>query len=184
MARRANSYRAHSGGQRRARQVRVIVTALAERDGQLLLTQLASGQFAGFWLLPSASVEEGAVAWAAAAMLLERTGYPVLEQKLLTVVEETKIDVHSLRFVFAVQAGERQSGNANPEIVQARWFSRAAVREVLQERDVVPTLGVMSLLRAWVDERPLLTLESLDEKAPCPCGSGFAFTGCCGWDAR
>ncbi len=184
MARRANSYRAHNVGQRRARQVRVIVTAIVERQGQLLMTQLAQGQFAGFWLLPSGTVEEGTVERAVAVMLRERTGYPALEQKLLGVVEETKLDVLSLRFVFAMQVGEREYENANPEILQARWFSREAVGEVLDERDVVPNFGVMSLLRAWVDARPLKALESLDDQALCPCGSGFAFTGCCGWDVR
>ena len=184
MARRANYYRTNSGSQRRAQNVCVIVTALAERDGSVLLAQLAQGPFAGFWLLPSATVDEGTVTRAVGEMLLERTGYPALDQRLLTVQEETKIGVLALRFVFTVRAGERESGSIDPEIVQARWFTRDAVREVLEERDVVPTLGVMALLRTWLEERTPASLETPDEQARCPCGSGFSFAGCCGWDSR
>jgi NADH pyrophosphatase NudC (nudix superfamily) len=164
--------------------VRVITTALVERDGYLLLTQLAAGRFAGFWLLPSATAEEGTVEQTSLRMVWERTGYPVLEQQLVSVIEEPKPGVLALRFLFRSRVGERDAAVSDPEIAQTRWFSRAAVREVLAERDVVPNLGVMSVLRAWAEGATPRPLELLVEDTPCPCGTGFGYRGCCGWDAR
>lgn len=164
--------------------MRVIATALVEQDDGLLLVQLAQGPFAGFWLLPSATAEEGTVEATARRMVMERTGYPVTDQRLVSVVEEPKTGVLALRFVFRTQVGERVAEVEDREIVQARWFSRTAASEVLEERDVVPNLGVMSLIRAWVDGRQLSPLELLVEDACCPCGSGFVYRNCCGWDAR
>lgn len=184
MARRANLSRVNNWPRRRERETRVIVAALVEREEHLLLTQLARGRFAGFWLLPSSSVESGTVAESVGRMVQERTGYEVRQSHLLCVQEEPKVDVLALRFVFHVTVGERESAVADPEISQARWFSRAAVQEVLEERDVVPNLGVMTLIRAWCDKTPLCMLEALSEEAWCPCGSGHHFRGCCGWDAR
>lgn len=183
MRRRVNSSRVNNRQQAR-QQTRVIVTALTERDDHLLLAQLARGRFAGFWLLPSATVEEGTVVDTARKMMPERTGYPVLDQRLVSVVEEPKIGVLALRFVFRTQVIEPASELTDMEIVQARWFSRDAVREVLAERDIVPNLGVMSLIRSWVEGMALSPLELLVEDALCPCGSGFGFRGCCGWDAQ
>ena len=169
---------------RQGQQLRVIATALTEREDTLLLVQLALGRFAGFWLLPSATPEDGPVEAAARRMLPERTGYPVGELSLASVVEEPKIGVLALRFVFRAVVAEPPRPVDDPDIVQARWFSRDAVREVLEERDVVPNLGVMSLLRAWAEGVALAPLELLPEDAQCPCGSGFGFRGCCGWDAK
>lgn len=177
--RRANSYRANN---RQA--ARVIVTALAERDEQLLLVQLAQGRFAGFWLLPSASVDEGTAVEAARRMMPERTGYPVTAQRLVSVIEEPRAGVLALRFVFAVELGEVAGAHDDRDIARACWFSRDAAREVLAERDVVPTLGVMSLIRAWTEGTELQPLELLTEEARCPCGSGFGYRGCCGWDNK
>lgn len=182
MGHRANSFKLNRRPP--AQQTRVIVTALAERDAQVLLVQLARGRFAGFWLLPSATVEEGTVTETARRMLPERTGYPVVEQQLASVVEEPKPEVLALRFVLRTRVGEATGERLHEDIAQARWFSRDAAGEVLEERDVVPTLGVMALIRAWADGMPLRPLELLIEDASCPCGSGHAYRGCCGWDAR
>lgn len=157
---------------------------IAERDDHLLLCQLTRGEYAGFWLLPSASVDDGTVQQTALAMLPERTGYAAESLELLSVVEEPKVRALSLRFVFSAQVREPQGTHTDTDIVQARWFSRAAVREVLNERDVVPNLSVMALVRAWADGRALQPLEVLDENALCPCGSGYRFRGCCGWDVK
>jgi len=184
MRRQANSYRANRHPRRQCQTIRLIATALIERDDALLLVQLAKGPFAGFWLLPSSSVDEGTVEVTARRMVLERTGYPVIEQQLLGVLEEPKPDVLALRFVFRATVGEREAGVGDAEITQARWFMREAVHEVLEERDVVPNLGVMSLIRSWVEGMTLRPLELLVEDALCPCGSGERFRGCCGWDAK
>jgi ADP-ribose pyrophosphatase YjhB (NUDIX family) len=165
------------------RAVRAVATVLAERDGSLLLCQLARGPYAGFWLLPSAAVETGTVAETARTVLPLRTGYAG-ELTLAGVLEEPRLTALSLRFVFRAAQVAEQGPKADPEILQARWFTRAAVTEVLAERDVVPTLGVMALLRAWVDDTPLDALEVVVDDMQCPCGSGFSFKGCCGWDAK
>ncbi len=158
-------------------------TALVERDDHLLLCQLARGEYAGFWLLPSASVDEGTVQQTAAAMLPERTGYLAETLGLVSVVEEPKVQALSLRIVFAATVKEPQAEHGDTDIMQARWFAKAAAGEVLEERDVVPNLGVMALIRAWADGVPLQLLELLDENALCPCGSGYRYRGCCGWDS-
>ncbi len=184
MGRRASSFRVNNRRARSGQECRVIVTALAEREDHLLLAQLARGPFAGFWLLPSATPDEGTVDDTARRLLPERTGYAVTDQRLVSVVEEPKIGVLALRFVFQAAVAESAGAIEDGEIVQARWFSRDAVCEVLEERDVVPNLGVMSLVRAWADGMPLPTLALVREDALCPCGSGFGYRGCCGWDAR
>ena len=182
MGHRVNLFRPSSRvTQRRAR---VIVTALAEHDDRLLMVQLARGRFSGFWLLPSATVEEGTVEETARNMLLERTGYAAVEQHLACVQEEPRADVLSLRFVFATQVEEKAAGPSDLEIAKASWITREMAREVLSERDVVPTLGVMRLVRAWADNLVLPPLDTLDNEMPCPCSSGFAYRGCCGWDAH
>jgi ADP-ribose pyrophosphatase YjhB (NUDIX family) len=162
--------------------VRLIATALIEREGNLLLVQLAKGSLAGFWLLPSATVEDGSVEQTAQTMILERTGHPVRAMELLSVLEESRPDVLLLRFLFRAEVGAREAAIADPEIVQARWFSRTAVLEVLEERDVVPNLGVMSVLRAWADGVIPRPLEPILHDALCPCGSGDRYRSCCGWE--
>lgn len=184
MAHRASLSKVNRRIRRPGQETRVITTALVEQDDNLLLVQLARGRFAGYWLLPSTSVEEGTVEQNSARMVFERSGYPVAESQLVSVVEELRAGVLALRFVFRTRVGERDAAVSDPDIAQARWFAREAVREVLEERDVVPTLGVMALIRSWADEIPLRPLESLVEDALCPCGSGFRYTGCCGWDAK
>ncbi len=164
--------------------MRAIATALVEHHGHLLLCQLARGEYAGFWLLPSASVDDGTVLQTAQRMLPERTGYTATALELVSVVEEPKTNALSLRFVFAAAVADPQAEHSDTDILQARWFSRAAARELLAERDVVPNLGVMSLVRAWADGITPRPLELLDESAPCPCGSGYGFRGCCGWDSK
>jgi len=174
----------------------VIVTALVEQADELLLVQLARGRFAGFWLLPSATVEQNAIEQTLCRMLQERTGYaaqsgtvlPAREARngyaLLTVLEEPHVNGYALRFVFRARVSESVGQPTDGDIAAARWFSRAAVGTVPEERDVVPTLGVMSLLRAWAEGKTPLALESLHDDMLCPCGSGFNYAGCCGWDAR
>ncbi len=182
MRRRANSFRANSRQQPRSPQARLIVTALIEHDEHLLLVQLARGRFAGFWLLPSATVES-TIEETLRQQIPERTGYPVIAQRLLSVIEERRVDVHAVRFVFHTQVGDSQGQPADSEIARVHWFSRATACTVLAERDVVPTLAVMSLIRGWAEGISLAPLESLREDVLCPCGSGFNYPGCCGWDA-
>lgn len=162
----------------------MIVTALAVHDERLLMVRLARGRFAGFWLLPSATVEEGTVEETARNMFLERTGYTVTEQQLACVQEEAKTGILSLRLIFATRVREPEAAPGDPEIAQASWMSREMAREVLTERDMVPVLGVMRLARAWADNIALPPLDTLDSEMPCPCGSGFSFRGCCGWDMK
>ncbi|MHB9106166.1 MAG: NUDIX hydrolase [Armatimonadota bacterium] len=162
----------------------MIVTALAEHDEQLLMVQLARGRFAGFWLLPSVTVEDGTVEETARSMFLERTGYSVIEQRLAGVQEEPRTGMLSLRLVFATQAQELATGPSDPDIAKVRWLTREMAREVLTERDVVPTLGVMRLISAWEENLVLPLMETLDYEMPCPCGSSFSYRGCCGWDMR
>ena len=179
MIRPGNSYRRNKHGQH----IRAIATALVEHDDHLLLCQLARGEYAGFWLLPSASVDEGTVLEAARRMLPERTGYTATALDLMSVVEEPKTHALSLRFVFSAGVAELKADQSDTDILQVRWFSREAAKELLAERDVVPNLGVMSLVRAWTDGIAMRSLELLDENALCPCGSGYGFRGCCGWDS-
>ncbi len=181
MGRRVNSFRTNKRAE--VRQVtRPVVTVLAEADDCLLLVQLARGPFAGFWLLPSATVERGTIAECLRELVPARTGYAVAAARLCSVVEEPRADVLLVRFVFSVQVGAREAAT-DQEMAQARWFSRAAAREVLEERDVVPTLGVMALIRGWSERTPLRELELVVDDALCPCGSGDRFRACCGWDA-
>jgi len=166
------------------RKARVIVTALAEHDERLLMVQLARGRFAGFWLLPSATVEDGTVEETARSMFLERTGYSVVEQRLAGVQEEPRTGVLSLRLVFAMQIEELAMGPSDPEIARISWMTREMAQEALAERDMVPTLGVMHLVRAWVENLVLPPLDTLDNEMPCPCGSSYSYRGCCGWDMK
>jgi uncharacterized protein YchJ len=76
------------------------------------------------------------------------------------------------------------TGPADPEISRISWMTREMAREALTERDMVPTLGVMHLVQAWADHLVLPPMETLDIEMPCPCGSGFSYRGCCGWDAQ
>lgn len=184
MARRANSCNMNSAHRRPRHARRLTVTAILERDNKLLLTQLASGRFAGFWLLPSASLAEGTLEAEVKAMVLTRTGYPVTAQRLACVLEEPRAHTAALRFVFTADIAEQEQAISDVEIVQARWFSRVAVQELLAERDVVPALGVMTLLQTWADGRALPAHQVLIDDALCPCGSGFNYPGCCGWDMR
>ena len=117
-------------------------------------------------------------------MMFERTGHEVAEQHLLSVLEEPRHEVLALRFVFATALHGVSSGPVNTDFAQVRWFSRLAARGMLEERDAVPTLGVMSLIRGWADGVALRPHELLLEDAFCPCGSGFRYPGCCGWDKR
>jgi len=183
MRRQVSSFRANNRAAR-APQARLIVTALIEQDDSLLLVQLAHGRFAGFWLLPSATVEAEPIERTLRCMVPERTGYPVVDQQLLSVLEEARVDAHTVRFVYRVQVGEKEGQPADAEIATSRWFSREAARQVLEERDIVPTLGVMSLVRSWVEGIPPGPLELMVDDAQCPCGSGFRYPGCCGWDMR
>lgn len=162
----------------------MIVTALAEHDDRLLMVQLARGRFAGFWLLPSATVEQDTVEETARQMLPERTGYRPAEQRLACVQEEPRTGILSLRMVFATRVEELAAAPSDPEIAQASWMTREVAREVLTERDVVPALGVMRLIRAWTENTMLPPLDSLDIEMPCPCDSGFSYRGCCGWDMK
>lgn len=166
------------------RKARVIVTALAEQDERLLMVQLARGRFAGFWLLPSATVEDDTVEETARGMLPERTGYAAAGQRLIGVQEEPRTGVLSLRMVFAMQAVGGAAETSDQEIAKVGWMTRETAQEVLAERDVVPALGVMHLVRAWVERLALPPLATLDNEMPCPCGSGFSYRGCCGWDAQ
>lgn len=185
MGRPGNSSNMSRGSHRkRGIPARLITTALIERDEHVLLTQLASGRFAGFWLLPSATVDEEPIEMTTRRMVLERTGNSVVSLRLVSVLEECKTDVRTLRFIFETVVAAQEQGIHDPEIVQARWFSREAVCEVLAERDVVPTLGVMGLLRAWAEATSLPVHQLLVEDSPCPCGSGHQYPGCCGWDMR
>lgn len=184
MRRRVNSFRVNNRQQARAPQHRVIVTALLEHAEELLLVQLARGRFAGFWLLPSATVEEGSLEQTLCQMLPARTGYAAHEALLLSVLEEPHVSGYALRFVFRAQVSALGGAPADGDIAAARWFSRAATRAVLEERDVAPALGVMTLLRAWAEGETPAPLESLCDEVDCPCGSGFCYAGCCGWDAR
>jgi ADP-ribose pyrophosphatase YjhB (NUDIX family) len=185
MRQRGRTNRINSGNRRAPeQQTRLVVTALAETDNRLLLGQLARGPVAGFWLLPSATVEHGSVERTVRQMMPERTGYPVAGQQLVSVLEESKPELLLLRLVFRVQTGECAGAHEDREIAQVRWVTRHAVRQILTERDVVPNLGVMSLVRAWAEGTPLRPLETLIEDCLCPCGSGFRYPGCCGWDAK
>lgn len=185
MGRRGNSFNTSRGPRRRREMpTRVIATAIVEREESILLTQLATGRFAGYWLLPSASVAENTIPDTVRDMVLERTGHEVIDLNLLSVLEEPKTDARALRFVFAATVAELGRAIMDTEIAQARWFTRPAVREVLDERDVVPALGVMALLRAWADGTALPAYQVLRDDAVCPCGSGYLYAGCCGWDMR
>jgi len=181
MRHRANSFTRNSGHAAR-HSARLIATALIEHDERLLLAQLASGRFAGFWLLPSATVTAGTVAEAARQMVSERTGYRAVAQHLLGVQEEAKAGVLALRFIFATQIAPGSAPN-DPEIARIAWLHREAVQALLAEREIVPTLGVMHLARAWAEKTSLPPLATLDRETLCPCGSGFTFRGCCGWDS-
>lgn len=163
---------------------RLVTTTVVEADNALLLTQLAKGPFAGFWLLPSTAVDAGTVQQTARRMVIARTGYPVVEQQLAAVLEETRPGLLILRFLFRAKVGARECVIDESDIAQARFFSRQAVRDVLEERDIVPNLAVMSVVRSWLEGTALEAMHTLDEAAFCPCGSGFRFTGCCGWDHR
>lgn len=180
MTRPANSYRPNKRGQT----LRAVATVMVARNEGLLLCQLARGEYAGFWLLPSASVDEGTVKQTAQTILRERTGYSADALELASVIEEPKVRALSLRFVFTAEVAEPPAPHTDADILRSRWFSNTAAREVLEERDVVPNLGVMSLVRAWADGITLRPLEVLDENAQCPCGSGYRFRGCCGWDIQ
>ena len=196
MRRRVRSYRVNNRLHQHSARHRVLVTALVEQAEQLLLVQLARGRFAGFWLLPSATVEDSSIEQTLCHMLPERTGYaaesgtalPARETRtkyeLLTVLEEPHVNSFALRFVFSARVSEAGGSPTDGDIAAARWFSRAAVAAVLEERDVVPTLGVMLLLRGWADGNTPAPLQSLHDDITCPCGSGFSYAGCCGWDAR
>ena len=182
MRRRVNYSKPNS---RPPQETRLIATILAEQADALLLVQLARGRYAGYWLLPSSGVDVGTVDAAARALLPARTGYQAETLALASVVEEPKTGVLAVRFVFRATVSARTEPLGDAEIAQARWFSRDAAREVLAERDVVPTLGVMALMRAWAEGIALPPLETLSpDDAPCPCGSGFRYRGCCGWDAE
>ena len=181
MRRRGNSFKANKHPQ--VTPTRLIVTALLESNERLLLAQLAAGPFAGFWLLPSATVETGTVEGAARQMVRDRTGHEMRDPRLLTVVEEGRVGVRALRFAFTSGVGERDPGHRDLELARTGWFSREAAALVLTERDVVPTLGVLSLIRAWADGITPEPLETLVEDVLCPCGSGYGYLGCCGWDA-
>lgn len=157
---------------------------LAEQQQRLLLVQLARGPFANFWLLPSTIVEQVGLAKCAVDMLRTHTGYSVCEQELISVLEEPLVGGLTMRMVFRASVNEQASSIIDPDIAQARWFSREAIVQLLQEREVVPRLGILSLLRAWAEQIPLRPLETLVDNALCPCGSGFQFRGCCGWDAK
>jgi len=182
MGHRANVFRPSS--RIAQRKTRVIVTAMAEQDERLLLVQLARGRFAGYWLLPSATVEEKTVEETARSMFLERTGYSAVEQRLSCVQEEPRTGVLSLRLIFTTQAEELAMGPSDPEIAKVNWLTRGMAQEVLAERDVVPTLGVMRLISAWAENLVLPPMETLDNEMPCPCDSSFSYRGCCGWDAN
>lgn len=169
---------------RTARPARLIATALVVRDGRLLLAQLAKGRLAGFWLLPSAMVEEGTVADTAWKMLPERTGVTPAAQVLNRVQEEPHAGALAVRFLFAVQAADWDAPHRDGEIARVGWFTREDARELLAERELVPTLGVLHAVRAWADAVELPTMKTLTEDVSCPCGSGFNYRGCCGWDAR
>jgi len=182
MSHRVNLFR--TGSRIAQRKARVIVTALAVHDERLLMVQLARGCFAGFWLLPSATVEENTVEETARMMLPERTGYVASEQHLACVQEEPKTGVLSLRFIFTTRIGELTATPGDPDIAKVSWMTREMAREVLTERDLVPTLGVMHLVQAWAENLVLPPLETLDSEIACPCGSGFSYHGCCGWDMK
>ena len=160
----------------------MITTALFERDAQLLLLQLGRGRFAGYWLLPSATVDSGTLEETTRTMVLERSGYTPSVIHLSGMLEEASVERLILRMVYQVQAAERQSAIREVDIAQARWFSREAVDEILHERDIVPNLGVMTLLRDWCEARVPAAHAVLADDAACPCDSGFAYRGCCGWD--
>ena len=163
--------------------MRLIAAVLAVRDQRLLLLQLARGPFAGYWLLPSATVETGTVEEAVRRLLPARSGYVVAAQQLAGVLEEPRPGLLVLRFIFTVEPGAHADRPGDTDIAQGRWCTRAEARELLEERDIVPHLGVMTLVRGWVDETPLPPHTVLHEHdALCPCGSGYSFRGCCGWD--
>lgn len=165
------------------RRSRLIVTALLEDDGRLLLGQLATGRFAGFWLLPSATVEESSLIESARLMARARTGRTVGALSLASVVEEPRAGVLALRFVFAGMPGATEA-DPDHELRQVRAFTREEAVGVVTERDAVPTLGVMALIRAWGEGIAPRALETLPEDVQCPCGSGFTYKGCCGWDSH
>ncbi len=176
-------HRLHSTVRRRGRPARLIATALIVRDARLLLAQLARGRFAGFWLLPSATVEDGTVAETAQRMVPERTGFAPTALTLRGVQEEPHAGVLAERFVFGVDVALPGRPHADGDIARVAWLAREGVRELLAEREVVPTLGVLHLLRQWADGGEVPPLTTLTDDAPCPCGSGFGYPGCCGWDA-
>ena len=84
----------------------------------------------------------------------------------------------------APHVGDSVGAPSDGEIARVHWFPRASALAVLEERDVVPTLGVMRLIRGWAEGTALAALEAPREDAPCPCGSGYSYPGCCGWDAQ
>ncbi len=129
-------------------------------------------------------MEEGTIEQTLCRMLPERTGLIAREQSLLGVLEEPHVTGYALRFVFLTQVSEASGPPADHEIAAVRWFSREAAAAVLEERDVVPALGVMTLLRNWAEGNMPAPLLTLRDDVTCPCGSGFSYAGCCGWDMR
>ena len=166
------SYRMPSPHRRRAQPVRVIATALIEHEERLLLAQLARGRFAGFWLLPSATVEQDTVAETAWQLLPFRTGVTPSSLELRGVQEEMQTGALALRFVFAGTAAPG-GPHADGDIARVGWLTRDAVCELLAERELVPTLGVLHLARAWAGDITLPPLVALDEsKCTVPADQG------------
>ncbi len=165
-------------------EIRPVVMVMVEKNDYILLCQLAKGEYAGYWLLPSNTLENG-LENTVLNIVKERLNTDVIELKMIGVTEEKDFAQHYIyRFLFSAKLLDDPYCVDDNDYFQCKWFSREAANEMLQEKDAVPKIGIMGIIKKWADGENIMPLTEFDENMECPCGSGYGYRGCCGWDLK
>ncbi len=161
-----------------------IVMVMAEKDNHLLLCQLAKGEYAGYWLLPSMTLENG-LQHTAEKVITEKLNTTAETLKMICVSEEKDFSLNQIyRFIFTARLTDEPDCSNENNYFQCRWFSRVAAGEMLEEKDAVPKIGIMAIIQKWANNEELPLFVEFDDNMICPCGSGYGYRGCCGWDLK
>jgi 8-oxo-dGTP pyrophosphatase MutT (NUDIX family) len=99
------------------------------------------------WELPAGGVEANeSIIEAVRREILEETGYESINHKQVYVYYPMPGISNKLVYVIRCQATDRKAGFDENEVGEVQWFSKAQVREMIEQKEMVDGLALMGLV--------------------------------------
>jgi ADP-ribose pyrophosphatase YjhB (NUDIX family) len=107
---------------------RIIVGAIAEKDGKIILVQENKPQAYGLWNTPAGRLDKGELpADGAKREFKEETGFDIEIDKLLGIYVKSFDDITVLKIVFRARITGGEMKSQKDEIMDVKWFKPSDV---------------------------------------------------------